>query len=168
MGYRMGLKIPGDWFTNPKVLEEFYKQYRNYPVEEIRRVSFEQGLAFGRSMKVQLGLEGDDVETLATVLRAVLRDEPTAKVMSVEGGRVHLRNSGFCPLMTVSLSMNLPWTWLCNGLGWPFFHGIASAVNPKMNLTMTKRREKGDPYCDHIFEVGEGKLIIPEDCAGRA
>jgi len=160
-GRYLSLIIPGDWFVNPKVLGEFYRKYKDYPIEEIRKVSFEQGLAFGRSVKAQLGINGDDPEAIAAVLKAVLRDEPTAKVMSVEKGRVLLRNSGFCPLMTACLSMNLPWTWLCSSLGWPFFHGLASAVNPKVNLTMTKRREKGDPYCDHIFEIGEGKLIIP-------
>jgi len=98
---------------------------------------------------------------VASVLRAVLRDEPTAKITNIEGGRVLLRNSGFCPLMTACASMNLPWTWLCSSLGWPFFHGLASAINPKVNLTFAKRRERGDPYCDHIFEIGEGRLIIP-------
>ena len=164
----MGLTIPGDWFVNPRVLDEFHKKYGGYPIGEIRKVSYEQGLAFGRSIKAELGLRGDDIETLAIVLRAAMRDEPTAKIMGVEEGRIHLRNSGFCPLMTACLSMNLPWTWLCSVLGWPFFHGLASAVNPKIDLTMTKRREKGDPYCDHIFEIGEGKLIIPEDGASKA
>jgi len=112
-------------------------------------------------MKKQLGITGDDLEALAALLRAVLKDEPTARIMSVEKARVLLRNSGFCPLMTACLSMNLPWTWLCSALGWPFFHGLASAVNSKVNLTMSKRREKGDPYCDHTFEIGEGKLVIP-------
>jgi hypothetical protein len=164
----MGLTIPGDWFVNPRVLDEFHKRYGSYPIDEIRKVSYEQGLAFGHSIKAELGLKGDDIETLAIVLRAAMRDEPTAKIMGVEKGRIHLRNSGFCPLMTACLSMNLPWTWLCSVLGWPFFHGLASAVNPRIDLTMTKRREKGDPYCDHIFEIGEGKLIIPEDGTSRA
>jgi hypothetical protein len=157
----LSLTIPGDWFVNPKVLGEFYRKYKNHPIEDIRRVSFEQGLAFGRHIKGQLGIKGDDVEAIAAVLRAVLKDEPTAKVMGVEKGRVLLRNSGFCPLMTACQSMNLPWTWLCSALGWPFFHGLASAVNPKVDLTMTMRREKGAPHCDHIFEIGEGRLILP-------
>jgi len=157
----LSLRIPEDWFVNPRVLGDFHRKYKGYPIEEIRKVSFEQGLAVGRSMKKQLGITGDDLEALAALLRAVLKDEPTARIMSVEKARVLLRNSGFCPLMTACLSMNLPWTWLCSALGWPFFHGLASAVNSKVNLTMSKRREKGDPYCDHTFEIGEGKLVIP-------
>lgn len=157
----MSIIIPGDWFVNPGVLGEFYRRYKDHPIDEIRRVSFEQGLAFGNSVKEQLGIKGDGAEDIAKLLRAVLKDEPTAKIMSVEKGKVLLRNSGFCPLMTACLSMNLPWTWLCSALGWPFFHGLASSVNPKTNLTMTKRRQKGDPYCEHVFEIGEGKLIIP-------
>lgn len=157
----MSITIPGDWFANPRVLGDFYKKYKGNPIEEIRKVSFEQGLALGRLIKDQMKIEGNDAEAIALVLKTVLKDEPTAKIVSVEQGRVLLRNSGFCPLMTACLSMNLPWTWLCSALGWPFFHGLASAVNPKVNLTMSKRREMGDPYCDHIFEIGEGKLILP-------
>lgn len=157
----MSLTIPGDWFVNPMVLGEFYKKYKDHPLEEIRKVSYEQGLAYGHSVKEKLRIKGDDVEAIAAVLKEVLKDEPTAKIVSVEKDRVLLRNSGFCPLMTACLSMNLPWTWLCSALGWPFFHGLSSSVNPKVNLTMTKRREKGDPYCEHIFEIGEGKLILP-------
>jgi len=32
----MGLTIPGDWFVNPRVLDEFHKKYGGYPVGEIR------------------------------------------------------------------------------------------------------------------------------------
>lgn len=157
----MSIIIPRDWFVNPTVLGEFYRRFKDHTQEEIRKVSFEQGLAVGRSVKEQLRIEGDDTGAIAAVLKAVLKDEPTAEILGVEKGRVLLRNSGFCPLMTACLSLDLPWTWLCSVLGWPFFHGLASAVNPKVDLTMTKRREMGDPTCDHIFEIGEGKLIIP-------
>jgi uncharacterized Zn-finger protein len=157
----LSLTIPGDWFVNPRVLGEFYWKYKNHKIEEIRKVSFDQGVALGCSLKKQVGIEGEGLEAIAALLRIVLKDEPTAKIMEVEKGRVLLRNSGFCPLMTACLSMNLPWTWLCSALGWPFFHGLASAINPKVNLTMTMRREMGAPYCDHVFEIGEGKLIIP-------
>jgi hypothetical protein len=157
----LSLTIPGDWFVNPRVLGEFYGKYKNHKIEEIRKVSFEQGVALGRSLKKQIGIEGENTKAIAALLRIVLKDEPTAKIMEVEQGKVLLRNSGFCPLMTACLSMDLPWTWLCSALGWPFFHGLASAINQKVNLTMTMRREKGAPYCDHVFEIGEGKLIIP-------
>jgi hypothetical protein len=157
----LSVKIPQDWFVNPNVLGEFYEKYRDHQPEEIRKVSFEQGVAVGRSVVQQLEIEGNDTEAVVAVLRSVLKDEPTAKIRSVEEGKILLRNSGFCPLMTACLSMNLPWKWLCSVLGWPFFHGLASAVNPKVDLVMTHRREKGDPYCDHIFKIGEGRLTIP-------
>lgn len=156
----MALKIPGDWYVNPKVLGEFYDTYKNHPVEEIRKVSFKQGLQYGQLLKEQSKVSGEGTEAIAKVLETLLRDEPTAEILQIDEGKVLLRNSGFCPLMTACLSMNLPWTWLCSSLGWSFFHGVASAVNPKVNLTMSKRREKGDPCCDHIFEIGEGKLVI--------
>jgi len=156
----LSLTIPGDWFVNPRVLGEFYSKYRNLEVKEIRKVSYEQGLALGMSLKEQLGIRGEDTAAIAELLRNVLKDEPTASI-TTEKGKVLLRNSGFCPLMTACLSMNLPWTWLCSALGWPFFHGLASSVNPKVDLIMAMRREKGAPHCDHVFQIGEGRLIIP-------
>jgi hypothetical protein len=156
----LSVTIPGDWFVNPKVLSDFYRKYKNLEIQEIREVSYKQGLALGQSLKNQLGIHGEDIDAIATLLRNVLKDEPTAKI-TTEEGRILLRNSGFCPLMTACLSMNLPWTWLCSALGWPFFHGLASSVNPKVDLIMTTRREKGAPYCDHVFRIGEGRLIIP-------
>ena len=157
----LSLTIPEDWFVNPNVLGEFYRKYRDRPIEEIRKISFEQGLALGSLVKGQLGIKGTGPDAISSVLKAVLRNEPTAKVTNLEGDKVLLRNAGFCPLMTACISMNLPWTWLCSALGWPFFHGLASAVNQNVDLIMEKRREKGDPCCDHIFRIGEGRLILP-------
>lgn len=157
----MDLSIPADWFVNPQVLSEFYERFKERPQEEIRKFSYEQGLALGRVLIKQLGVKGGDESAMITVLKAALRDEPTATVTKTGEGKVLLRNAGFCPLMTACLSMNLPWTWICSVLGWPFFHGLVSAVNPKVDLSMIKRRAKGDPYCDHLFEIGEGRLILP-------
>ncbi|MEM2905432.1 MAG: hypothetical protein QW057_06205 [Candidatus Bathyarchaeia archaeon] len=157
----MGITISGDWFVNPRALLEFYERYSDRPPDEIKRFSYQQGLALGRAIIEQQGIRGRDEKAIAAVLKTVLRDEPSAKILSVGEGRVLLRNSGFCPLMTACVSLNLPWAWLCEVLGWPFFHGLASAVDPQVNLTMLKRRMKGDPYCDHIFEHGEGKMLIP-------
>ncbi len=155
------ITISADWFVNPRALLEFHQKYKDRPAEQIKRFSYEQGLAAGRGIIEQQGIKGKDETAIAAVLTTVLKDEPSAKVLSVGEGKVLLRNSGFCPLMTACLSLNLPWAWLCEALGWPFFHGLASAVDPKVNLTMVKRRMKGDPYCEHIFEKGEGRVILP-------
>ena len=161
IGVCLEISLPRDWYVNPQVLGEFYERFKDRPHEEIQRFSFNQGLALGRRVVRELGVRGEGGEALAAVLREVLRGEPTAKILLVERDKVLLRNSGFCPLMTAALSLGLPWTWLCKVLGWPFFHGIASAVNPRFDLKMVKRRAKGDPYCDHLFELGEGRLILP-------
>jgi len=155
------ISLPGDWYVNPLVLGEFYEKFKDRSKKEIQEYSFKQGLTLGKRVAEQLGIKGGGGEAIAAVLREVLKDEPTAEIVSVEKDRVLLRNSGFCPLMTAALSLGLPWTWLCEVLGWPFFHGLASAVNPKIDLKMVKRRAKGDPCCDHLFEVGEGRLILP-------
>ena len=160
-GDELSISLPGDWFVNPQVLDEFYKKFKDKPREEIRKFSFNQGLALGKKIIKQLGIKEKGGRAIAAVLKEVLKDEPTAKIIQVKEGKVLLRNSGFCPLMAAALSLGLPWTWLCDVLGWPFFHGLASAVNPKVDLKMIRRRAKGDPCCDHLFEIGEGKLILP-------
>jgi len=157
----LSITLPRDWFVNPQVLSEFYERFKDAPPEEIKRFSYNQGLALGRSIVERLKIEGDDGEAIAAVLREALRDEPTARIVHVGKRSVLLRNSGFCPLMTAALSLGLPWAWLCEVLGWPFFHGLVSAVNPKVDMKMIRRRAKGDPCCDHLFEVGEGRLILP-------
>ncbi|GEM_PF-1574895 len=157
----LSLSLPKDWYVNPQVLGEFYERFKDTPKNEIKEFSFNQGLSLGKMIIEKAGIKGNDERALAALLREFLKEEPTAKILHVGEGKVLLRNSGFCPLMTAALSLNLPWTWLCEVLGWPFFHGLASAINPKVNLKMIKRREKGDPYCDHLFEMeGEGKLLI--------
>ena len=158
----MGLSLPEDWYVNPQVLGEFYERFKDTPKDEIKEFSFKQGLILGKMVIEQKGIKGDDEGALASLLREILKEEPTAEVLYVGEGKVLLRNSGFCPLMTAAISLNLPWTWLCEVLGWPFFHGLASAVNPRVNMRMIRRRQKGDPCCEHLFEIeGEGKLIIP-------
>jgi len=154
------LSVTLDWLVNPQTLADFHKRFRHEKPELIRKHSCEGGLALGRKLIQQLGIEGNDEEAIAALLREVLQFEPTAEILSVGDGKVLLRNSGFCPLMVACLSLDLPWGWMCEVLGWPFFHGLASAVNPKVDLSMVKRRLKGDPYCDHLFEIGEGRLIL--------
>ena len=154
------VSITLDWFVNPQTLAGFHKRFRDEKPEIIRKHSYEGGLALGRKLIQQLGIEGDDEEAIAALLREVLQFEPTAQILSVGDGKVLLRNSGFCPVMAACLSLDLPWGWMCEVLGWPFFHGLASAVNPKVDLSMVNRRLKGNPYCDHLFEIGEGRLIL--------
>lgn len=72
MGDVLSISIPGDWFVNPKVLGEFYRKYKDHSVEEIRKVSYDQGLAFGRSMKERLGIKDDNAKAIAALLKDVL------------------------------------------------------------------------------------------------
>jgi len=154
------VRIGLEWFANPHTLADFHKRFKHEDPEIIRRHSHKEGLALGQKLVRQLGIEGDDEQAIAALLTEVVQFEPTAKILSVGEGKVLLRNSGFCPVMTACLSLDLPWGWTCEVLGWPFFHGLASALNPKVDLRVTKRRLKGDPCCDHLFEMGEGRLIL--------
>jgi len=153
--------LPKDWFVNPQVLGEFYEKFKDRSPDEIRQFSFEQGLRLGQKIAEEINIKTDSIENIAALLSAVLKHEPTAKIVQVDRDKVLLRNSGFCPLMVAATSLDLPWLWFCEVLGWPFFHGLASAVNPKIDLRMTSRRSKGDPHCDHLFAKGEGRLILP-------
>ena len=72
------ISLPEDWYVNPRVLAEFYERFKDRPREEIKGFSFGQGLALGLEVVERLGIEGDDEEAIAAVLREILRDEPTA------------------------------------------------------------------------------------------
>lgn len=135
--------------------KKFYKDYKDKPEGEAKDFAYQQGKAFARTLIERMGIEGDDVKAIAAVLGAVLKYEPTAKV-EIHGDKVHLINEGFCPVMETSLALNLPWEKMCKIMGWPFFLGLAHAVNPEAVFIAPeelKWRLKGDPYCFHIFEI---------------
>ena len=135
--------------------KNFYKKYNDQPQEEAREFAYQQGKMFGNSLREKMNIKGDDVKSLADVLKAVLKYEPTAKI-EIQGDKVHLINEGFCPVMETSLALNLPWEKMCRIMGWPFFTGLAHAVNPNFVFITPeelKWRLKDDSYCFHIFEL---------------
>jgi len=134
---------------------KFYKDYKDRPEEEAKEFAYQQGKAFARTIIKKLSLSGNDAKVIAEVLKTVLKFEPTARV-ETHGDKVHLINEGFCPVMETSLAFSLPWEKMCRIMGWPFFTGLAHAVNPDVVFITPeelKWRLKGDPYCFHVFEI---------------
>lgn len=136
------------------MLVDFYEKFKNSPPEVVKKMAFEQGMEAGRALAQQMNIQGEDVSVIAGILRVILRDEPMAEI-EVTGNKVRLKNEGFCPMMYVSTSLNLPWDWMCSNLGWPFFHGLGAAIVPDIELRIIKWRNRGDPYCDHVYEFKE-------------
>ncbi|MFQ6085378.1 MAG: hypothetical protein ACE5OY_03820 [Candidatus Bathyarchaeia archaeon] len=137
---------------DPRKLKKFYKDFKDRSPEVAKKISLERGIKIGHSIAQEAKIKGDDLNAIAAVFREFLRSEPTAKVETL-GDRVRIRNRGFCPVMASSMSLNIPWQWLCERLGWPLFIGIARGINPHAEMTMMKYRHRGDPYCQHLFEI---------------
>ena len=136
----------------PKVLKKFYEEFKDKPPEAVKKISFEQGVKVGNALLQQMDVKGDDLARIQALLRVIAANEPTVEI-EISNNKTYLRNKGFCPFMTACLALNLPWDWFCPNFGWPFFHGLGAAVNPNTELKVIKWRYKGDPYCDHVYEI---------------
>jgi hypothetical protein len=128
---------------------EFYKKYKDDP-EAAQKEAFRVGLEIGKSLKEELHVEGDDLPTIAEVVNAFFSHGNT---LVMRGDEAILENKAFCPIMAFSLSLNIPWKWLCPNLAWPLMRGIASAINPRSEMRMGLWRAEGAPVCEHIFEI---------------
>ncbi len=136
----------------PKVIKEFYERYKDKSPEEIHTAAFNLGAEHGLAILKQLNIEGNDVNALKELLKAVVGFDPLVS-FEVDDEGLHLRSMGFCTLMTTCLSLNLPWGWMCQNLGRSFFKGMASLIDPSFDVTIPLSRYKGDPFCDHIFKL---------------
>lgn len=135
-------------------LSKFYDKFKNAPPETAQKVAFEMGQARGRSFAQKIGLKGNDVEALAKLGNAMFREQKWGdSSWTVEGDKVVLRAGYYCFVMVAAMSLKLPWDWLDQNYGWPFLKGVASAVNPNIEFKVGKWRCKGDPICEHFFEI---------------
>ena len=148
---RLGVSLTFN-LLDPDSLVYFYSKFKDHPPDAVKQIAFERGLEFGRMLSQQMNIKGKDVSAIAEILNAILKDEPMYELTIIDN-KVRIRNEGFCPLMHVATSLDIPWDWLCGNLGWPFFHGLGAAVDPDVKLNIVKWRKKGDPYCDHIYEI---------------
>ena len=131
---------------------EFYERFRDDP-EAAVSTAFELGGELGRVLMGRLGDKGGDLERVAVILnefQRTVQGEPSAKV---EGDRVIMRCSGFCPITRAAMTLNLPWEWLDENLAWPLVRGVASTIIPDIKLQVPSAKSRGDPICVYIFEA---------------
>jgi len=131
---------------------DFYRRFKNDP-EKSRGAAFELGRRVGHALMAKLNLKGNDLDTVAMVINAFMREVKSETTAKVEGSKVIYRNRSFCQIMVSARSFNQPWLWLDENVAWPFMTGIVSAVNPYVKHKVTSARARGDLVCEHIFEI---------------
>jgi hypothetical protein len=139
----IGLSLP-----SPK---EFYERYKGDP-EEAKSTALKLGQELGDVLRRRLENPENNLETVAAILnlfQKTVQGEPTAKV---EGDKVIMRCSGFCPVTRAAMSLNLPWIWLDENLAWPMVRGVASTIIPGIRLDVPSAKSLGDSTCIYIFE----------------
>ena len=134
-------------------VSKFYNDFKNKPSEAAQAEAFRMGQVTGLEAAHKLNLKSDDVNAIAEVVNAVLTTMRYGAPVTVEGEKAVLRQSYYCPIMVSAASLKLPWEWLDENFAWPWMKGIASAVNPKAHLTVSKARCHGDSICEHVFEI---------------
>jgi len=132
--------------------KEFYERYKDDP-EDARDSAFKLGRELGDVLRGRLEDPGDDLETVAAILnefQRTVQGEPTAKV---EGDRVVMRCSGFCPVMRAAMTLSLPWRWLDDNLALPLVRGVASTIISGIKLRIPSAKSRGDSTCVYVFET---------------
>jgi hypothetical protein len=131
---------------------DFYRAFKN-DTEKAQAVDYDFGKKLGHALMAKLNLKGNDLDTLAKVINTFMREVKTETTAKVEGNKVVYRNRSFCLIMVSARSFNIPWLWLDENAAWPMMAGIAFAVNPNITHRVTHARAKGDPVCEHVFEL---------------
>lgn len=132
--------------------KEFYEEYKNNPTDA-GKAAREIGVELGRQLLQKVDVPCGSLEAVAAVLNEFqkeVRGEPNARV---QDSKVIMRCTGFCPIMRVALTLNIPWEWLDVNFAWPMIEGIASYVLPDIKLRLPYAKSRGDPECLYIFEV---------------
>ena len=136
--------------------KEFYERFKDNP-EGAREEAFKHGQEMSQFLLRKLGIEGNNLETIAAILnefQKIVQGQPNAKV---EGNRVTMRCIGLCPIMRAALTLNIPWTWLDDNFALPMFQGMTSLIMPDIKLRLVSAKSRGDPACIYIFEVDRGQ-----------
>lgn len=131
-------------------MTEFYNKFKDDP-DAAKEEAFKLGEAMGKAYTSKHNIKGEDIETMSKVLNAILQQ--TSTVTTIQGNKAIVANKGFCPIMASSMSLNLPWKWLCSNFGWPVVQGIVHSVNPNAKLNIGSWRATGGKVCEHIYEI---------------
>lgn len=98
-------------------------------------------------------MKGNDIDAVAALVNAVFTKMKFGAPVTVEGDKAVLRQAYYCPIMVSSISLKVPWGWLDENFAWPWLKGVASVVNPNIEFTVKMARSRGDPICEHVFEI---------------
>ena len=136
-------------FNSPS---EFYQNYKN-DVEAARKAAFQIGQDMGRTMIQKGGVKGNDLGAVADILNSAMRLVKGEQSARLENDKITMRNIGFCAIMRVALTLDIPWEWLDSTFAWPWLEGIVSIVRPDVRLSVSSARCRGDKACVHVFEI---------------
>ncbi len=106
---------------------DFYMKYKNDP-QKCRAEAFDLGRTAGLKLMAKLNLKGDNLDTLAVVVNALMAEPKAETTARVEGNKVVYYNRSFCPVMIAARSSNQPWLWLDENAAWPMLQGLGSAA----------------------------------------
>lgn len=107
----------------------------------------------GRVLKDKYNIHGDDLRAVAEILGAAMRTERGEHSIRVDGGKVTMCNTGFCPVLQAALTLDVNWEWLDTNFAWPWLEGIVSLIRPDIKLNTPTARCRGDTACIHSFEI---------------
>jgi hypothetical protein len=134
----------------------FVDEYGKGALKVWMNVNEKRGLEKGRYLKEKYGIIGSDLSSVKRLIEAYVDDDPerTAKPnVRLEGDRLILESSGFCPLIVTAKIINIDMSFTCPYSTQPYFLAMCRAVNPKVNHKNSKWRAKGDEVCQEIFWI---------------
>lgn len=134
----------------------FMDEYGKDALKVWKKVNEKRGLKKGRYLIEKYGITGSDLSSVKRLIEAYVDDDPerTAKPdIRLEGDRLILESSGFCPLIVTAKIINIDMNFTCPYSTQPYFLAMCRAVNPKVNHKNSKWRAKGDEVCQEIFWI---------------
>jgi len=130
-----------------------YERFGEDALSIASKYFYELGKLTGQSAKRKMGITESDANAVAAVMRVVLEQAGTKPIIRVEGDKVIIDNSEFCPVMEAVRIMNAPWETICRNYSWRWFEGVAAGVNPKVTMEVPESRIWGKNRCYHIIKV---------------
>jgi hypothetical protein len=126
--------------------------------EEYNEINGQIWAELGRASKQiadDLGLAGADAksaaETVMSVAVVAMGPEVKFEIVEATAEKAVLRSTG-CPwwnrMKELGISDNL-----CSSGDSAWCDNLAKSLNPKVTVTLTKAKPRGDPYCEWVYEL---------------
>ncbi len=132
----------------------YYSRFGEDAFQVAKEYFAQMGKTMGENIKRNLNISGSDATAVAAVVNAfVLQVAGVTDMAKIEGNQVIIANEGFCPVMEAAKMLNAPWDKMCLNYALPMFKGMASAINPNVELGVPEGRYKGDKACREVFTI---------------